>query len=264
MKRPEVLLLVLGGGALAYFVLRQQQGGAGQGFTVTGGGQAQGGLGQLGATLGQALAAIPGIGPLLGAAAAVGGAGLDQWQKLPESDKRVVKRTHEKIHNLAINRLGQLDPVTTVLKKTGVIKDVTADRRSKRNNLIAILHADKAQREGAEDHAMRQLVALSRPDVQRWWIDQSGTTHVVYAGRQDAHRIPVPSRAQDPIAWAFELTSRIFGAPVQAGTGPVEGAFQTYDVAGFADSNPYAQKRWLLTQAAEGEAALMDSIARKH
>ena len=264
MKRPELLLLVVGGGALAYFVLRGRAGQGGQQITVAPGQQQAGGLGALGATLGQALSAIPGIGPLLGAGAAVGGAGLEQWEALPDQDKRAVKRTHEKVHNLFVGRLGELDPVTNTLKRTGVIKDVTADRRKSKQKSQTALAMDRQQREGAEAHAMAQLTWLSRPDVERWWIDQHGTTHVQYAGQKGASRLAVPAWALDPAAWAFELTSRVFGKPVQAGTGPVEGTFSTYDVAGFATENPYARRIHLLDQVEAGEAAYLDAIAKKH
>lgn len=262
MKRPDLVLLVIGGGALAYFVLTRRQ--AAPQVNVSGGGAQGGGIAGLGASLGQALSMIPGIGPLLGAAAGVAGAGLEQWQALPEQDKRTVKRTGEKIHNTFVERLGKLDPVTSTLSRTGVLKNPTEERRDKRKGLIAALQIDQGQREGAESHAMAQLQWLARPDVERWWIDQEGTTHVVYVGQKAAQRLAVPAWALDPAAWAFELTSRLFGRPVQAGTGPIEGGFTTYETAGFADENPYARKQWTLSQAPEGEARLMDSIARKH
>lgn len=262
MKRPELLLLVLGAGAAGYFLLRRQQAAA-PSFTVTGG-QPQGGLGQLGATVGQALGAIPGIGPLLGAGAAVGGAGLEQWGALPEQSKDQVKRAHEKLHNVFIGRLGRLDPVTTALKEVGVIKDITADRRSKKKHLQGELTKDRMQREEAEAFAMAQANALSRPDVERWWIDQRGTTFVKYAGQRDPWTLAVPYYAQDIAAWAFEGVTRVLGAPVQGGVGPIAGTFQTYDIAGFDPGNPYAPTYRTFDGAAEHEANLLGAIARKH
>lgn len=260
MSRARVLAaLLLGGGALYYLATRQQ----GQTTTTTQGGAGQGGLGQLGATLGSALAAIPGIGPLLGAGAAVGGAAMDQYRALPKDQQRQLHRSYEKVHNTFVERLGKLDPVTTVLSRTGVIANPTDKRRDKRKDAIHLLGVVREQTHGAEDFAIAQFGLLSRPDVEEWFIDQAGTTTVRFRGGNE-HKLAVPWYAEHPAAWAFEATTRVLGAPTQAGRGPLTGSFKTYEAGGFSEANFHAPKRYTAGEALAWESDQLGRIASKH
>lgn len=245
-KRGRMILaLVIGGGALYYVWRRssQQQAATAPIVNVQGGGG--GGLTGLGATLGGALSAIPHVGPVVGGVVGVGGALLDQYAALDPAQKAQVKALGEKVD-------------------TAWGGSARRDRRSKRTSLIEQLTYSRGQREGAESHAMKVLSLAGRPDVEWWQIEQDGSTTIKYRYNPEAFKLPVPFYADHPTAWAYELTSRIYGAPVSAGRGPIVGSFDTFDVAGFYETNPLAPKRYTLGEAAKFEEAQLAAIAKKH
>lgn len=254
MNARIVAALAIVGAALYYVSTRQQQ--AAQ-VTVQQG--RAGGLGQLGAQLGSVLSAIPGIGPLLGAGAAVGGAAVDQYNALPPDQQRQIQRWGEKLRESPLHDLARENALGRAL----VGESPRDKRRDKRAKLGDALSAYQGQTHGLEDFALRQLGLLSRPDVARWEIDQSGTTHVWFTDG-NKHMLAVPYYAEHPAGWAFEATSRIYGAPTQAGVGPVTGDFYAFESGGFADENFYAGRRYLASATLETEGALKASIARKH
>lgn len=258
MKRSQVLVLAIGGAAVAYLLWRRQ-GGAGepQTFTIDGGSASRGpGLGNLGAAVGAGLSAIPGpVGPIAGAVAAAGGAALEGYTQLPEDQKKLLKSVWEKAPNLNVVYYG--------LRKAGVIKDAQDKRASARRSLAAQIGGHLEQTEGGEAHMLKQLHALARPDVEWWKIDQAGTTHVKYANQPEVFRLPVTFNAAHPLAWALELTSRIFGAPTQAGYGPITGDVNLSETAGFADGNLYAPKRYTVAESEKFLSIMRAQLAKK-
>lgn len=254
MSPLKVMAVAIGGAALLYLVTRTPagapaQGGAGQG----------GSLGALGAQLGAALATIPGVGPFLGAGAAVGGAGMDVYGQLGPAQKQQLAAAGKNLQHNWLN----YTPTGLVAKAFGV--ESSRDRsRARRAGLQGQLSMSVHEREGVEQHASAMFLALARPDVQRWEIDQTGTLHVQYEGRQGPWRMPLPQRAINPGGWIAELTSRLFGSFVQAGLGPLPADyFPTFDSVGFVPENPYAPRGWQMPEADAWEAELRARLARR-
>lgn len=163
--------------------------------------------------------------------------------------------------------------ITDLLVSTGVADAAVAEvagassrTRGNRRDLIDAQSSLTNEVGPMESWIERAFSALSRPDVVWWRQEQNGELAIQFAGRAGSSglwRLPIPRTAQNPAAWGAELTTRLYGAPVQEGRGPVKGPLPLYsDRVGFSESNPYAPRNLQAPKVTSALLKLQGAVAR--
>lgn len=142
--------------------------------------------------------------------------------------------------------------------------------RAKRKAVMGAQAMLQGEADAMERYLEAAYNAVSRDDVEWWRVNQLGTLEVQYnsragfddRGNPQPWRLDVSRTAANPVAWAQELSSRIFGGLVQEGRGPIKERLELYDEPGFTEANAYAPRRYQVPKLSGELLNLQQILAR--